>query len=134
MRQLGDAPEARGIEVFAEECLELAINVLGVREDGAWCAIALEMSLRGYGKTFEAALAELREAIDAQVSFAVQNGNLDQIFIPAEPHYIKLYADVKREALKRRLLDRTEAGLPDYRAGDIPLPKPSAQRFACAVA
>ena len=134
MGQPEDALETRGIEVPAEESLELAINVLGVREDGAWCAIALEMSLRGYGETFEAALAELREAIDAQVSFAVQNGNLDQIFIPAEPHYFKLYADVKREALKRRLLDRTETGLPDYRAGDIPLPKPSAQRFACTVA
>ena len=134
MGQRGDAPEARGIEVPAKESLELAINVLGVREDGAWCAIALEMSLRGYGETFEAALVELREAIDAQVSFAVQNGNLDQIFIPAEPHYFKLYADVKREALKCRLLDRTETGLPDYRAGDIPLPKPTAQRFACATA
>ena len=97
MGQPGDVLEARGIEVPVEESLELAINVLGVREDGAWCAIALEMRLRGYGETFEAALAELRGAIDAQVSFAVQNGNLDQIFIPAEPHYFKLYADVKRE-------------------------------------
>lgn len=134
MGQLGDAPEARGIEGPAEEPLELAINVLGVREDDAWCAIALEMSLRGYGKTFEAALAELREAIDTQVSFAVQNSNLDQVFIPAELHYFKLYADVKREALKRRLLGRTWTGLPDYRVGDIPLPKPSAQCFACAAA
>ena len=95
MGQRGDAPEARGIEVPAQESLELAINVLGVREDGAWCAIALEMSLRGYGETFEAALVELREAVDAQVSFAVQNGNLDQIFIPAEPHYLKLYAGAR---------------------------------------
>ena len=47
MEQPGNALEARGIEVPVEESLELAINVLGVREDGAWCAIALEMSLRG---------------------------------------------------------------------------------------
>ncbi len=83
-----------------EAALEPAINVSGAREDGAWCATALEMSLRGYGRTFEAALDELRGAIEAQVSFAVQQDGFDQIFIPAEPHYFKLYADVKREALK----------------------------------
>ena len=71
----------------------LGVNVLGVREDGEWCAIALEMSLRGYGPTFDDALSELQEAIEAQVSFAVQHDNVDQIFIPAEPRYFKLYAD-----------------------------------------
>lgn len=73
-----------------EADMELAINVLGVREDGAWCAIALEMSLRGYGETFQEALDELTQAMEAQVSFAVQHDNLDQIFIPAEPHYFRL--------------------------------------------
>ena len=117
-----------------EEVLEPAINVLGVRENGTWCAIALEMSLRGYGRTFEAALDELRGAIEAQVSFAVQQGSFDQIFIPAEPHYFKLYADMKREALKRKLLNRSQLGLPDYRVGDIPLPAPTAARFTPTVA
>ena len=117
-----------------EEVLEPAINVLGVCENGAWCAIALEMSLRGYGRTFEAALDELRGAIEAQVSFAVQQDSFDQIFIPAEPHYFKLYADMKREALKRKLLNRSQLGLPDYRVGDIPLPAPTAARFTPAVA
>ncbi len=79
--------------------LALTINVLGVREDDAWCAIALEMSLRGYGETFEGALGELEEAIDTQISFAVQHGNIDQIFIPAEPHYFRLHADLKREMM-----------------------------------
>ena len=27
------------------------LRVLVVREDGMWCAIALDMSLRGYGET-----------------------------------------------------------------------------------
>ena len=117
-----------------ETALEPTINVLGVREDDAWCAIALEMSLRGYGRTFEAALDELREAIEAQVSFAVQQDSLDQIFMPAEPHYFKLYADMKREALKRKLLNRSQPGLPDYRVGDIPLPAPTTAPFTPAVA
>ena len=112
--------------------LALTINVLGVREDDAWCAIALEMSLRGYGDTFESALDELEEAIDAQISFAVQHGNIDQVFIPVEPHYFKLYADLKRETMKRKLLARDTSVLPDYRVGDLPLPRPSPGTFAVA--
>ena len=107
----------------------LTINVLGVREDGGWCATALEMSLRGYGGTFDEALAQLEEAIEAQVSFAVQHDNVDQIFIPAEPRYFRLYADLKREAMKRQLLDRSAATVSDYRVGDIPLPRPMPEQF-----
>ena len=105
------------------------LSVLGVREDDSWCAIALEMSLRGYGETFEAALESLVDAIEAQVTFAVQHDNLDQIFIPAEPHYFGLYADMKRQALKRKLLGRTQSGLPDYRVGDLQLPAPTTSLF-----
>ena len=130
-----EAQKEDGASIAGKETgLELTINVLGVREDDAWCAIALEMSLRGYGRTFEAALDELREAIEAQVSFAVQQDTLDQIFMPAEPHYFKLYADMKREALKRKLLNRSQPGLPDYRVGDIPLPAPTTAPFTPAVA
>ena len=132
-----ERPEsAAAIGRFAtdEGDMELAINVLGVREDGAWCAIALEMSLRGYGETFQEALNELTQAMEAQVSFAVQHDNLDQTFIPAEPHYFRLYADMKREALKRKLSNLEQSGLPDYRVGDIPLPMPKAGEFTYAAA
>ena len=124
--------KAKGKLAADEAGMELAINVLGVREDGAWCAIALEMSLRGYGETFPEALVELTQAIEAQVSFAVQHDNLDQILIPAEPHYFRLYADIKREALKRKLCSLEHSGLPDYRVGDIPLPLPKAGEFTHA--
>ena len=130
MGRTEEAQQEDGASIAGKEtALELTINVLGVREDDAWCAIALEMSLRGYGRTFEAALDALRETIEAQVSFAVQQDSLDQIFMPAEPHYFKLYADMKREALKRKLLNRSQPGLPDYRVGDIPLPAPTTARF-----
>ncbi len=66
----------------------VALNVLGVREDEMWCAVALEMSLRGYGETFEAALENLQEAIIAQVTYAIDHHDtIDHLFIPAEPHY-----------------------------------------------
>lgn len=114
--------------------LALTVNVLGVREDGEWCAIALEMSLRGYGATFNEALEQLQGAIEAQISFAVQHDTVDQIFTPAEPQYVKLYADLKREALKRELLDRPAESLPDYRVGDIPLPRCTSGHFEVATA
>ena len=72
----------------------LTLNVLGLREDDAWCAIALDMSLRGYGETFDTALQALVDAVRAQVSFAVQHDNIEQIFVPAEPHYFRLHADL----------------------------------------
>ena len=86
MGRTEEAQQEDGAGIAGKEmALEPTINVLGVREDDAWCAIALEMSLRGYGRTFEAALAALREAIEAQASFAGQQDSLDRIFMPAEP-------------------------------------------------
>ena len=114
--------------------LSLTLSVLGVREDGAWCAIALDMSLRGYGDTFETALQALLGAVQAQLSFAVRHDNLDQVFIPAEPHYFQLYANTKREALKRTLQNRVQPSLPDYRAGDVLLPAPDTALGASASA
>ena len=55
---------------MASSALGLTVNVLGVREEDSWCAIALEMSLRGHGETFDDAFAELIAAIEAQLSFA----------------------------------------------------------------
>ena len=109
------------------------LDVLGLREDDAWCAIALEMGLRGCGETFDEALDALAEAVEAQVTFAVQHDNLGGIFVPAAPRYFRLHADVKRAALKRKLLDQGQSGLSDYRVGALQLPKPAGS-FKQAVA
>ena len=109
---------------MSSSALNLTINVLGVREEDSWCAIALEMSLRGYGETFDDALTDLIAAIEAQLSFAAQHGTIDQVFIPAEPEYIRLYADRKREAVKRKLYGLEQTGrLPGYVVGDVALPE-----------
>ena len=109
---------------MASSALNLTISVLGIREEDSWCAISLEMSLRGYGETFDDALSELIAAIEAQLSFAAQHGTIDQIFIPAEPEYIHLYADRKRDAVKRKVCGLDQTTLPDYVVGDIVLPEP----------
>ena len=79
------------------------ISVLGLIEDGEWCAIALEMSLRGYGTSFDDALRDLKDAIRAQITFALENGTIDKIFLPAEQKYLDLYATAIRERAKAGL-------------------------------
>lgn len=87
--------------------LQYTVRVLGIHEDGEWCAIALEMSLRGYGATFREALDELREAIDAQLSFALQHNTLDSVWVPAEEHYFRHYEEARRQSM-RAYLERPE--------------------------
>lgn len=106
------------------------LRVLVVREDGMWCAIALDMSLRGYGETQAEAVESLSEAVETQVSFAVQHDTLDEIFMPAEPSYHALYESVKRESVKRHLKSKPPQNLPDIFSCDLPLPKVDPQKFA----
>ena len=111
----------------------VTLNVLGVREDEMWSAIALEMSLRGYGETFEEALEDLKETIIAQVTYAMDHHQtLDHIFIPAEPHYFERYAIAKRDALKNRFLKRKQSQPADYQIENLPIPqlKRSASKLA----
>lgn len=107
--------------------LQYTVRVLGIHEDDQWCAIALEMSLRGYGETFEAALDDLHDAIEAQVSFAIQHDTLDSIWTPAEPHYVELYNETRRHSLRRYFQGEEttaeEEHKLEYAAGDLPLPR-----------
>ena len=100
--------------------VHISTRVLGLEEDDSWCAIALDMSLRGYGSTFEGALEALDEAIDAQVSFAIQHGTLDSIFIPADAHYVEIYSDIRRKALIDHLTGH-ETRRGNYAVSDLPL-------------
>lgn len=83
------------------------LNVLGLIEDGQWCAIALEMGLRGYGSTFDDALSELKDAIKAQVEFALMHdsGNVEQLFFPADRQYIDMF--IETNFLKEQLAQVT---------------------------
>lgn len=102
----------------------VTLNVLGVREDEMWCAVALEMSLRGYGETFEEALEDLKETIIAQVTYALDHHRtIDHIFIPAEPHYFERYAIAKRDALKNRFLNRGQSQQTEYRVVSMQVPR-----------
>ena len=78
---------------------DVNVSVLGFREDGEWCALALEMDLRGYGETFEAAMEDLGASIAMQISFAVSKDQPSMIFHPAEPIYFSLFAQIRNDRL-----------------------------------
>lgn len=90
---------------------EVFVSVLGYREDGEWCALALEMDLRGHGRTFREALEDLRESMTMQIGFALSRNEPGMIFFPADPMYFSLYAQVRNErimALTADIRDSTE--------------------------
>lgn len=96
------------MELTLSEILEREIRILGIveDEDEAWCAIELELGLRGYGETFEDAVENLFRAIRAQVWFNAANGTPDaeNIFFPAEDRYFELFEGAgnrSRRELKR---------------------------------
>lgn len=105
--------------------MQFSVRVLGLHEGGEWCALALDMSLRGYGATSEEAVQDLSEAIEAQVSFAMEHDSLDNIWVPAAPHYVELYQQARRQGLRRYLEanDKPADAEAEYAAGDLPLPR-----------
>ena len=100
--------------------MEIHLDVLVTKEEGEWCAIALDMSLRGYGTTREAAREDLLDAVRAQVTFALEHGTLDNIFIPADPKYFEQYHQDRLDALKRKAKKETQPSRKTQKAVSVP--------------
>ena len=101
----------------------VTVSVLGYHEDDEWCALALEMDLRGYGQTFQEALEDLRESMTMQIGFAHFKDELDMIFRPAEPVYFSLYAQVRNDHLTA-LAKKGSVAENEYAVAGIPIPPP----------
>lgn len=101
---------------------DVILNVLGYQEEGEWVALALEMDLRGYGKTFEDALRELQDLVEAQIAFALFKGRPEMAWKPAEPVYWQLFAQVREDRFLH-LADETRRHL-EYRVAGMPIPPP----------
>jgi len=84
------------------ETVDVFVNVLGYRDDQekAWVALAVDMDLRGYGKTFSEALKELKELVVTQIDFALFKSQPEMIWKPAEPEYHRLFETARQERLR----------------------------------
>lgn len=116
------------------EMVNVTISVLSLKEEGEWCAIALEMDLRGYGKTNDEAIRDLLDHVQMQVSFAVSQGKPELIDRPAEGKYWEMFSQLKRKALMDLATPSVKPQKRTSWASDIPLFKgmlhvPPAQKF-----
>lgn len=99
------------------ERFESFLSILGYKEDGEWVALALEMDLRGYGESWEAALDDLWELILLQVEFAIVRGEEHMIWNDAEPEYWERFRQIQRANLVRQ-----EVGPHEFYASSLILP------------
>jgi hypothetical protein len=109
-------PHAGKFDPFA-----VTFNVLGYLEEGEWVALALEMDLRGYGETFEAALEELQDLVAMQIGFAQFKDQPELLWKSAEPVWFQLYADVRRQYLEA-VMHESELPTSPYQISGLQLP------------
>jgi hypothetical protein len=101
---------------------EIVLNVIGYQEDGEWVALALEMDLRGYGKTFEAATADLRDLVCMQIHFAHFKNQPAMIMKAADPIWFTRYAELRAERMGT--FDEVSVDQ-DFQIAGLPLPPPN---------
>ena len=58
----------------------MAFNILIKKEDEMWMAHCLELDIVSVAETKEAVVAELKDLIIAQIEYAFQNDNLDNLY------------------------------------------------------
>ena len=104
-----------------KETATMHLRVLGYKEDGEWCALGLEMDLRGYGATFEEAMDELHNTIVDQFTFAMQMNNPDLLTFGAEQRYHAMYARAQQAAMSDYITGAHEAARSQL-ISELPVP------------
>lgn len=98
------------------------LNILGYREDNEWVALALEMDLRGYGKTFDEAHKELQDLVEVQIGFALAKGHPEMILRPADPIWFTLFAESRNTCLAEMLKPLHRSAHGDYEVAVLQIP------------
>lgn len=81
---------------MSEKTKTFEVSVIVFREDSTFTALALEMDVRGYGATPEAAMDDVIRMLQAQVSFAVQKGHPESVWHRAEDKYWSMFEEARR--------------------------------------
>jgi hypothetical protein len=106
-------PESLGMDPLAREncafnvkdahIYNLGVRVLISKEEGEFCAHALELDLLGYGKTEHKAISELLEAIRCQISFARFKNDDSLLSFQAPKEYYDKWEVAHLAALKNKV-------------------------------
>ena len=93
-----------------------SVNVLGFKEGDEWCALGLEVDIRGYGHTFEEACSDLTDLITYQIIFSMYKDQTELIFHPVDSKFFDIFNTIKDKQL-HKLNDDTKR----YRSRKISL-------------
>jgi len=99
---------------------KILFSILGYTEDGWHVAHALELDLKGYGKSPEAALKEVHGMVTAQLSFAHFKGNPSLAWRPAAQECFDRFAQLQREYSEARAAGEE----PAPQTTCMPIPEP----------
>ena len=94
-----------------------SVNVLGFKEENEWCALGLEVDIRGYGCTFEEACSDLTDLITYQISFSIYKDQVDLIFHPSDEKFFTIFYRIIDRQRYEKINDDTK----HYRLSKIPL-------------
>ena len=98
----------------------LCLRVYGYQiKVGRWAAHCLETDLVGYGRNFNAALKELQELTEMQISFAVFKNQPALLDRPAPPEIFEMYSNNVRSILQRFTIGTRDK---KHRVASIPWP------------
>jgi hypothetical protein len=100
----------------------VTLNILGYRENVEWVALALEMDLRGYGRSFEEAMEDLHDLIGMQISFAHFKGHPEMILKPADPIWFERFAETRNACLNAMLRSSHASTHNDYEVAGLQIP------------
>lgn len=110
-----------------DDSATMHLRVLGYKEDEEWCALCLEMDLRGYGDTFEEATEDLHNAIVSQFTFAMQMNSPDLLAFSAEQKYHDLFAKALYGSISRSLTgDHGQVSSGNQMISELPVPSAEA--------
>ena len=98
---LGRAVARKGVFTVYGESLDF--HVLVYIEDDSWCALALEMDLRGYGDTVDLACEELGRVVYVQFMSAVELGCEEAVGFGAEVEYFEKFFSIAGKDVLQQL-------------------------------
>ena len=96
------------------ERLPFHLDVLVEMEEGEYVAHCLQFDLVAVAPTPDQAIEEIKGLITAQIAFALEHDNLENIFRPAPPEYWRKLWYAKQEKSPR--CQRTDVTVNDRRS------------------
>ena len=78
---------------MAEPRFRMPLQIVLYKEQARWIAHCLEFDLLGDGETEQQAVQMLATAVGIQLEDALQSGNMNNLFCPADGKFFQIFAE-----------------------------------------